>query len=348
MQDISKSFLAPHVIQVKKIDDVRAEIVLEPFERGFGYTMGNALRRILLSSMEGAAVTGVQIDGALHEYSTLPGVKEDIVEIILNLKGVAFKLHEKGEVILELNKSGTGPVLAKDITLDHSVEIMNPDHQIATLTKGGKLKMMIRVATGRGYQPASVRKQQSQENKLVNELTVDASFSPVVKVACEVENARVEKRTDLDRLVIKLETNGTLDPEEAIRTSATILQYQLAAFVDLRAAELEKQQVESKEDNELNMLLMRPVDDLELTVRSANCLKGENIFLIGDLVTREEADLLRTPNLGKKSLNEIKSVLASRGLHLGMQVKDWTGGESAGSLASEPLFAVNSKDEKYK
>lgn len=343
MQDISKSFLAPHVIQVKKSDNFKAEIILEPFERGFGYTMGNALRRVLLSSMEGAAVVGVQIAGALHEYSTLPGVKEDIVEIILNLKEVAFKLHGTKEIVLELNKSGTGPVLASDIALGHDVEIMNPNHQIATLTKGGKLHMMIRVAIGRGYQPVSVRKV-SQENRLVNELAVDASFSPVVKVACEVENARVEKRTDLDRLVIKLETNGTIDPEEAVRVSATILQHQLAAFVDLSAADFEKHRTEAKEEDEFNSFLMRPVDDLELTVRSANCLKGENIFLIGDLVTREENDLLRTPNLGKKSLNEIKMVLASRGLHLGMQIKDWPpdGSDSLSTVTSESsLFTVS-------
>ncbi len=320
MQDIYRSFLTPRVIQVKKISAARAEIVLEPFERGFGHTLGNALRRILLSSMEGAAAVAVQIEGVLHEYSTIEGVREDVVDILLNLKGVAFKLHGRREVVLDLNKSTPGPVTAGDIKLEHDVEVLNPDHVIANIIKDGKLNMRITVALGRGYQPANARVQNEEKGSVIGQLLIDATFSPVLQVSCHVENARVEKRTDLDKLVINLETNGTLDPEEAIRTSATILQHQLEAFVELRKSEEPK--VEEK-TSEMNPLLLRPVDDLELTVRSANCLKGENIFFIGDLVQRDENSLLKTPNLGKKSLNEIKTVLAARSLSLGMKIEGW-------------------------
>ena len=320
MQDIYRSFLTPRVIQVRKISATQAEIVLEPFERGFGHTLGNALRRILLSSMEGAAAVAAQIDGVLHEYSTIEGVREDVVDILLNLKGVAFKLHDRREVVLELNKDTPGPVKAGDIKLDHDVEILNPDHVIANIIKDGKLSMRITVALGRGYQPANTRIQDDEKGRVVGKLLIDATFSPVLQVSCHIENARVEKRTDLDKLVINLETNGTLDPEEAIRASATILQHQLEAFVELRKSE--EPGVEEKTD-EMNPLLLRPVDDLELTVRSANCLKGENIFFIGDLVQCDENSLLKTPNLGKKSLNEIKTVLATRGLSLGMKIEGW-------------------------
>jgi len=320
MQDIYRSFLTPRVIQVKKIGLNRAEIVLEPFERGFGHTLGNALRRILLSSMEGAAVTAVQIDNVLHEYSSLEGVREDVVDIVLNLKGVYFKMYGRREIVLELKKDTSGPVTAQDIKLEHDVEIVNPEHIIAHITGSGKLSMRITVALGRGYQPSNLQVQGEEKSRAVDKILVDASFSPVLRVAYHVENARVEKRTDLDKLVIDLETNGTLDPEEAIRVSATILQHQLEAFVELRKPEEPK--VEEK-SNEMNPILMRPVDDLELTVRSANCLKGENIFFIGDLVQRDENSLLRTPNLGKKSLNEIKTILSMRSLSLGMKVEGW-------------------------
>ena len=322
MQDIYHSFLIPRVVQVKKISPTKAEIVLEPFERGFGHTLGNALRRILLSSMEGAAATAVQIDGVLHEYSTIEGIREDVVDILLNLKGVAFKLHGRREVVLELNKSTLGPVTARNIKLEHDVEIMNPDHVIANVVKDGKLNMRITVALGRGYQPAASNHDEDGEKRggVVGKMLLDATFSPVRQVSFHVDNARVEKRTDLDKLIINLETNGVLDPEEAIRVSATILQHQLEAFVELRKSEEPK--VEEKVD-EVDPLLVRPVDDLELTVRSANCLKGENIFFIGDLVQRDENSLLKTPNLGKKSLNEIKTILATHGLLLGMKVENW-------------------------
>lgn len=333
MQGICRDFLTPRVIQVKEISPTHAEVVLEPFERGFGYTLGNALRRILLSSLEGAAATAVQIGGVLHEYSTLPGVREDVVEILLNLKGIAFKLYGRESVVLELSKDTPGPVTAGDIKLEHDVEIANPGHVIANLTEGGKLTMRITVELGRGYQPASVRNLDSEEGKVVGKLLLDASFSPVLKVACQVERARVEKRTDLDKLIIDLETNGTVEPEYAIRAAATILQYQLEAFVELKRSN--ETRTEEKRE-EVNPLLMRSVDDLELTVRSANCLKGENIFYIGDLVRRDEGALLRTPNLGKKSLNEIKTVLASRGLSLGMKVDGWPP-EGLGELVDNDL-----------
>jgi DNA-directed RNA polymerase subunit alpha len=279
--------------------------------------LGYVLRRILLSFMPGAAIVEVQIDGVLHEYSTIKDVREDVVDILLNLKGIAFKLHGRDEINLTLHKKGAGPVMAGDIKLEHDVEIMNPEHVIANLTKDGELKMTLKVVTGRGYVPAN---QSRQEGKPVGRLQLDASFSPVRRVAYHVENARVEKRTDLDRLIIDLETNGTIDPEEAIRRSATILQHQLASFVELKH---EEQKVQQSEEQEVNPILLRPVDDLELTVRAANCLKAENIYYIGDLVQRTENDLLKTPNLGKKSLLEIKNVLASRGLSLGMRLENW-------------------------
>ena len=321
MQNIYSGFLTPRSIQIKRSGNY-AEIVLEPFERGFGYTLGNALRRILLSSMEGAAVTAVQISGAMHEYSVLEGVQEDVIDILLNLKGVAFKLFGRREVTLRLNKSTPGPVVAKDITLEHDVEIANPNHLIANLTKGGRLEMLITVALGRGYQPVSTRECEDEfsQGKVAGQLLLDASFSPVKKVIYQVEHARVENRTDLDKLIIQIETNGTLEPEEAVRRCATILQHQLGAFVELKKTEVLQ---EDDEEKALNPLFSRPVDDLELTVRSANCLKGENIFYIGDLVQQEEMNLLKTPNLGKKSLNEIKAVLASRGLSLGMRLEGW-------------------------
>lgn len=320
MQDIYETFLVPNSVKVKKLNDIEAEIVLEPFERGFGYTLGNALRRILLSSMPGAAITEVEIEGVQHEYSAIEGVKEDVVDILLNLKGVVFKLHEGETVELELHKSGEGVVVAGDIELPHGVEIINPDHVIANVSKSGKLDMRISVALGRGYQPVSSRLTDEDQERSVGRLLLDASFSPVHRVSFEVENARVENRTDLDKLIIRILTNGTLDPEDAIRRCATILQHQLEAFVELRA---QPKPVPEEEKEKLDPIMLRSIEDLELTVRSTNCLKGENIHYIGDLVQRNESDLLKTPNLGKKSLNEIKSVLASRDLSLGMILKNW-------------------------
>lgn len=317
MQDIYASFLTPRTIKVEVISPTRSKITLEPFERGYAHTLGNTLRRIALSSMPGAAVVKVQIANVLHQFSTIKNVREDVIDILLNLKGIAFKLHGRDEVNLTLHKKGSGPVVAGDIKLEHDVEILNPDHVIAHITEDGELNMTLTVMKGRGYVPAS---QVKHEGKPVGILQIDASFSPVKKVSYQVENARVEKRTDLDRLIIDLETNGTLDPEEAVRRCATILQHQLAAFVELKHEEHKQPQAE---EQEINPILLRPVDDLELTVPAANCLKAENIYYIGDLVQRTENDLLKTPNLGKKSLLEIKNVLASRGLSLGMRLENW-------------------------
>ncbi len=318
MVDIYKNFLTPKNIQVQSLSAHTSKIVLEPLERGFGHTLGNALRRILLSSMPGAAIVQVEMDGVLHEYSSLEGVREDVVDILLNLKGIAIKMSGRESVTLNLKKKGIGPVTAADIELSHDVEIVNPEHVIAHLTKNTELNMRLKVELGRGYQPASARVE--EESRAVGGLLLDASFSPVNRVTYQVENARVEKRTDLDKLIIELETNGTITPEEAIRYSATILQHQLAAFVDLQHEE----HIQADDSNsKMDPVLLRPVDDLELTVRAANCLKAENIYYIGDLVQRSENDLLKTPNLGKKSLMEIKTVLVQRGLSLGMKLDAW-------------------------
>lgn len=313
-------FLTPKVINVEEYSTTHAKVVLEPLERGFGHTLGNALRRILLSSMPGCAITEVEIDGVLHEYSALEGVSEDVIEILLNLKGVSIILNEKDTATLTLKKSGPGDVTAADIQVDHDVQIINPEHQIATLSGGSEINMRLTVERGRGYSSADSRLSDEDESRAIGKLQLDASFSPVSRVSYIVESARVEQRTDLDKLVLDLETNGTLDPEEAIRRAATILQQQLAVFVDL---ESEAEAEDVVEEDEVDPMLLRPVDDLELTVRSANCLKAENIYYIGDLVQRTEVELLKTPNLGKKSLTEIKDVLASRGLHLGMRLDNW-------------------------
>ena len=315
-------FLTPRQIEVTEDSPTHARIVLEPLERGFGYTLGNALRRILLSSMPGSAITEVEIDGVDHEYSAIEGIQEDVTEILLNLKGVAVVLNdpEKSNSTISLKVSGPGVVTAGDIAVDHGVEIKNPDHVIATITGEATLAMQMVVSLGRGYEPADSRQSPEDETRSIGRLKLDASFSPVKRLAYSVERARVEQRTDLDKLILDLETNGTIDPEEAIRRSATILQQQLAVFVDL---EHEKSAEPEKAEDNVDPLLLRPVDDLELTVRSANCLKAENIYYIGDLVQRTEVELLKTPNLGKKSLTEIKDVLASRGLSLGLRLENW-------------------------
>ena len=313
-------FLTPKVINVEEFSPTHAKVVLEPLERGFGHTLGNALRRILLSSMPGCAITEVEIDGVQHEYSSIEGVGEDVIEILLNLKGVAIVMHGKDTAVLTLKKSGPGVVTAGDIQVDHDVEIKNPDHVIATLSDGSDINMKLTIARGRGYSPAESRLSDDDETRSIGKLQLDATFSPVLRVAYVVESARVEQRTDLDKLVLDLETNGTLEPEEAIRRAATILQQQLAVFVDL---ESEAEAIHEEEEDEIDPMLLRPVDDLELTVRSANCLKAESLYYIGDLVQRTEVELLKTPNLGKKSLTEIKDVLASRGLHLGMRLDSW-------------------------
>jgi DNA-directed RNA polymerase subunit alpha len=319
MQMQSNSLLKPRIIDVQTLSPVHARVVMEPFERGYGHTLGNALRRILLSSMPGAAPTEVSIEGVLHEYSTLDGVREDVVDILLNMKGVVLKMHNRSETILQLSKKGEGVVTARDIETTHDVEIINPDHVIAHIAPGGQIEMQIKVETGRGYVPANVRPA-ARESKGIGRILMDASFSPVRRVSYQVESARVEQRTDLDKLIIDIETNGAVDPEESIRYAARILMEQLSVFADLEGTPVS---IEAPKAASVDPILLRPVDDLELTVRSANCLKAENIYYIGDLIQRTETELLKTPNLGRKSLNEIKEVLASRGLTLGMKLENW-------------------------
>jgi len=319
MQNSPTEYLKPRVVDVEVISPLRARVTLEPMERGFGYTLGNALRRVLLSSIPGYAITEVKIDGVVHEYSTIDGVQEDVVDILLNLKGVALKLNSKTEAVLTLNKSAEGVVTAGDFETGHDAEIYNPNHVIAHLTKGGKLNLEVKVGMGRGYQPVPVR-QKADEDRALGFIMVDASFSPINKVSYHVESARVEQRTDLDKLIMDVETNGVIEPEQAIRDAARILIGQLSVFADLEGAPTE---VEVKQAPQVDPILLRPVDDLELTVRSANCLKAENIYYIGDLIQRSENELLKAPNLGRKSLNEIKDVLASKGLTLGMKLENW-------------------------
>jgi DNA-directed RNA polymerase subunit alpha len=317
------TLLKPKAIQIEPLGGHRAKATLEPFERGYGHTLGNALRRVLLSSMVGFAPTEVTIAGVLHEYSAIDGVQEDVVHIMLNLKGVVFRLHNRDEVTLVLRKEGEGPVLASDIQTPHDVEIVNPDHVIAHLAQGGKLDMQIKVEKGRGYVPGNLRRYGDEPTKSIGRIVLDASFSPVRRVSYAVENARVEQRTDLDKLVMEIETNGAIAPEEAIRQSARILVEQLAFFAQIDPVSPEIMSPQPQRNTAFDPILLRPVDELELTVRSANCLKAENIYYIGDLIQRTETELLKTPNLGRKSLNEIKEVLASRGLTLGARLENW-------------------------
>jgi DNA-directed RNA polymerase subunit alpha len=319
------NLLKPKAIQVEQLDANRAKVTLEPFERGYGHTLGNALRRVLLSSMVGYSATEVTIAGVVHEYSSIDGVQQDVVNILLNLKGVVFKLHNRDEVTLSLRKDGEGPVTAADIQTPHDVEIINPDHVIANLSQGGKLDMQIKVEKGRGYVPGSMRRYADEPTKALGRIVLDASFSPVKRVSYTVESARVEQRTDLDKLVIEIETNGAITAEDAVRASSKILVEQLAVFAQLEGSELSAFDAPAVRGGagSFDPILLRPVDELELTVRSANCLKAENIYYIGDLIQRTENELLKTPNLGRKSLNEIKEVLASRGLTLGMKLESW-------------------------
>jgi len=318
------AMLKPRIVEVEQLGPSHARVVMEPFERGYGHTLGNALRRVLLSSMVGYAPTEVQISGVVHEYSTIDGVREDVVDLLLNLKGVVFKMHNRDEVFLTLTKQGAGPVTAADIDTPHDVEVVNPEHQIATLTEGGRIEMQIKVERGRGYVPGTVRNL-GEASKTIGRIVLDASFSPVRRVSYAVESARVEQRTDLDRLVVDVETNGVIAPEETVRQSARILVEQLSVFAALQGGVdgVGEPLAGVRGGPQVDPILLRPVDDLELTVRSANCLKAENIFYIGDLIQRTENELLKTPNLGRKSLNEIKEVLASRGLTLGMTLENW-------------------------
>jgi DNA-directed RNA polymerase subunit alpha len=320
MSQLVNDFLTPQQIEVQSDSPFRAKVTLEPLERGFGHTLGNTLRRILLSSMPGCAITEVQIDGVLHEYSTMEGVQEDVIDILLNLKDISIVMHNQDEGIITLSKDGAGAVVAGDFQLTEDIEIANPDHVVCNLNDKGSIRIEARVTRGRGYVPVDSQAEAEDETRSIGTLRLDASYSPMRRVSYSVESTRVEQRTDLDKLILDLETNGTIDPEESIRRAATILQHQLAVFVDL---DNEKEQVVEEKEDEVDPILIRPVDDLELTVRSANCLKAENIYYIGDLIQRTEVELLKTPNLGKKSLTEIKDVLASRGLALGMRIENW-------------------------
>jgi len=320
MLGVIENMLKPAAVGVDAVNPNRARIILEPLERGFGHTLGNALRRVLLSSIPGCAIVEVEMDGVLHEYTAVEGLQEDIIEVLLNLKGVALRMYDRDEAVLTLSKSGAGAVTAGDIQVDHTVEVVNPDHLICNLTKNGSINMRLKIARGVGYQPAALTKIGEQESRPIGRLQLDASFCPVRKVAYSVDAARVEQRTNLDKLVLDIETNATIDCEEAVKLAANILADQLSVFIDFKA----RQEVEVEhKSQEIDPVLLRPIDDLELTVRSANCLKAESILYIGDLVQRTEVELLKTPNLGKKSLTEIKDVLASHELSLGMKLDNW-------------------------
>ncbi len=335
------ALLKPRSIEVETAEGnpYSATVTMEPFETGYAHTLGNALRRVLLSSMIGFAPTEAQIAGVVHEYSQIDGVKEDVVDILLNVKGIIFKLHNRDEVTVSLRREGQGVVTAGDFDLPHDCEILNPEHVIAHLS-GGKLDMQLKVEKGRGYQPGDMRALKDDHSKAtIGRIIMDASFSPILRVAYRVENARVEQRTDLDKLIMTIETDGSILPEEALRQSAHILQDQLSVFGGITNVGVDSltQQIVSgmgttaqpevaqpaRQQPPVDPILRRPVDDLELTVRSANCLKAENIYYIGDLIQRTENELLKTPNLGRKSLNEIKEVLAAHGLTLGMKLENW-------------------------
>ena len=280
----------------------------------------NALRRVLLSSIAGYAVTEVEIDGVLHEYTTIEGVQEDVIDILLNLKNLSLKLNDRDSATLVLKKKGAGAVTADDIVRDHDVEIFNPELHICTLNTDLDFTMSLKVERGLGYQPVSQRIDPDDDSRPIGKLMLDASFSPIYRVAYAVENARVEQRTDLDKLIIDLETDGSIDPEEAIRRSATILMEQIMVFADLSEDVMSRR---DEDENKVDPVLLKPVDELDLTVRSLNCLKAEKLFYVGDLVQRTEVELLKTPNLGKKSLTEIKDALIARELGLGMTIENW-------------------------
>ncbi len=311
--------LQPRNISVSNEGDV-SKVVLEPLARGFGHTLGNALRRILLSSIEGAAVTECEIEGVLHEYAAIEGVQEDVMDILLNLRSLAIKMPEGEEATIRVSSSKAGVITAGDFELPHNVEIVNPEQIVATVTADRDFSIVCRVEKGLGYRPAAPIDESNDETQSVGKLKVDAMFSPISRVSYRVEAARLEQQTDLDKLIIEIESNGTIEPEVAVSQAATLLHKQIAVFVDI-----EEEIVEEVEEEviEIDPVLLRSIDDLELTVRSANCLKAEKIDYVGDLVLRTEMELLKTPNLGKKSLNEIKDVLAQHELRLGMVLENW-------------------------
>lgn len=316
-----QALIKPNKLNVEPGDDVgrSATVVAEPLERGFGLTLGNALRRVLLSSLHGAAITSVQIDGVLHEFSSIPGVREDVTDIVLNIKVLALRMHGEGPKKIRLVAEGPGEITASKIDAGHDVEIMNPDLVICTLDEGAKISMEMTVETGTGYVPAT---QNRPEDAPIGLIPIDSVFSPVRRVSYKVENTRVGQVTDYDKLAMQIETNGALTPDDAVAYAARILQDQLQLFINFEEPEARVAE-EAPTDLPFNRNLLRKVDELELSVRSANCLKNDNIVYIGDLVQKTEAEMLRTPNFGRKSLNEIKEVLTQMGLHLGMEITTW-------------------------
>jgi DNA-directed RNA polymerase subunit alpha len=298
----------------------QATVVAEPLERGFGLTLGNAMRRVLMSSLQGAAVTSIQIEGVLHEFSSIPGVREDVTDIVLNVKGMALRMHSEGPKRMTLTATGPGEVTASQIDTGPDIEIMDPDHILMTLDQGARIVMELTVESGKGYVPAA---QNRAADAPIGLIPVDALFSPIKKVSYHVGNARVGERTDLDKLTVDIETDGAITPEDSMALAARILQDQLQLFVNFEEPKAAQPVEEVDDELEFNRNLLRKVDELELSVRSANCLKNDNIVYIGDLVQKTEAEMLRTPNFGRKSLNEIKEVLAQMGLHLGMEIPAW-------------------------
>jgi DNA-directed RNA polymerase subunit alpha len=330
MQETDKQLLKPKSITITPIEgDINnCKIVMEPFERGYGHTLGNALRRVLLSSMTGVAVTEVKLEGVAHEYSVIEGVSEDVVDILLNLKGLVFKLHEKSKTTLKLHKKGPAVVYGSDITLTHDVEVLNPEHVICNITKPIDINLEITIEQGIGYQTAALRRNDNTADTVsTGSILLDAGFSPVTRVMFNVENARVEQKTDLDKLILEVETNGVISPEEAVRNASKVLIEQLLVFAGLehmpQVQAPTTKLVKVKEESDIDPVFLELVDNLELTVRSANCLKHLDINYLGDLIQFSENELLRTPNLGKKSLTEIKELLDARGLRLGMVIENW-------------------------
>lgn len=322
MQSFLANMLKPQVSSIERVNSNLAKVTIEPMEKGFGHSMGNALRRTLLSSIPGCAVTNVSIEGVVHQYMTLEGVQEDVIDILLNLKNLSLNMFDRDEAVLSLKKTGPGSVLASDIETTHDVEIFNPELIIANLSTGGTLDMQIHVKRGLGYQPAATRELNVETDSNVDDLKLDASFSPIKSVTYSVESARVDQRTDLDKLIMVIEGNGSVDPEDAIKSAAEAIYNQLSVFIDL-AVSVDASAESSVAEPDIDPILLQPVDDLELTVRSANCLKAENVLYIGDLIQKTEVELLKTPNLGKKSLVEIKDVLGQKGLSLGMRIENW-------------------------
>jgi len=318
MSDILAKLLRPRVVEVDERSDYSAKIIIEPLERGFGHTLGNAFRRILLSSIPGCAISEVNIDGVQHEFSTLEGVREDVVEIMLNLKTLSFIMPDRDEAEATINVTG-GAVTAADIQLPDGVEVANPEQIICNLDKKSSISMRLKIEKGVGYDP-STNRISTEESRPIGQLVLDASYCPVKRVSYNVENARLQQKTNLDKLILDIDTDGSISAEDAVRTAARILVEQMAIFIDFK---IETTVEEKEEEEKLNPILLKPIDELELTVRSANCLKAENIQYIGDLIQRTEVELLKTPNLGKKSLNEIKGVLSEMGLTLGVRLENW-------------------------